>query len=36
LKTNFYKTGRNLKRLGLEDLSLEQIRNVFIDGKISK
>ena len=36
LKTNFYKTGRNLKRLGLEGLSLEQIRNVFIDGKISK
>ena len=36
LKTNFWKTGRNLKRLGLEGLSLEQIRNVFIDGKISK
>jgi opine dehydrogenase len=33
-KIDFRMAGRNLKRLGLDNLSLEQIRNVFIDGKI--
>jgi opine dehydrogenase len=33
-KTDFRKSGRNLKRLGLENLSLEQIRNIFIEGKL--
>ncbi len=31
-KTDFRKSGRNLTRLGLENLSLDQIRNVFING----
>ncbi|MCL6087040.1 MAG: NAD/NADP octopine/nopaline dehydrogenase family protein [Actinobacteria bacterium] len=31
-KTDFRKSGRNLKRLGLENLNIEQIRNVFING----
>ena len=33
-KTDFRKAGRNLKRLGLENLSLEQVRDVFIEGKV--
>lgn len=32
-KKDFRSTGRNLKRLGLEGLTLEQIRNIFIKGK---
>jgi len=32
-KTDFRKCGRNLKRLGLENLSLDQIRDIFIEGK---
>jgi len=32
LKTDFRKAGRNFKRLGLENLSLEEIRNIFIKG----
>jgi opine dehydrogenase len=32
-KTDFRKSGRNFKRLGLENLTLEQIRNIFIDGR---
>lgn len=31
-KIDFRKTGRNLKRLGLENLTLDEIRNVFIEG----
>jgi len=31
-KTDFRKTGRNLTRLRLENLSLDEIRNVFIEG----
>jgi len=32
-KKDFRDGGRNLKKLGLEGLSLDEIRNVFIDGK---
>jgi hypothetical protein len=31
---DFRKAGRNLKRLGLENLSLKQVRDVFIEGKV--
>lgn len=31
-KIDFRKTGRNLSKLGLENLSLEEIRDVFIEG----
>jgi len=32
-KTDFRKSGRNLKRLGLENLNIKQIRDIFIEGK---
>ena len=31
-KIDFRKTGRNLVRLGMDNLTLDEIRNVFIDG----
>ena len=31
-KIDFRKTGRNLVRLGMDKLTLDEIRNVFIDG----
>jgi len=33
LKTDFRKSGRNFKRLGLENLILEEIRDIFIKGR---
>jgi opine dehydrogenase len=35
-KNNFRQSGRNLTRLGLDNLDLEQIRAVFIEGKLKK
>ncbi len=35
-KVDFTKSGRNLRKLGLEDLTLDQIRNVFIEGVPAK
>jgi opine dehydrogenase len=35
-KADFRQSGRNLRRLGLENLSLEQIRNIFIEGKLKE
>ena len=32
-KKDFRKTGRNLQRLGLDNLNLKQIRNILIEGK---
>jgi opine dehydrogenase len=32
-KKDFRKTGRNLHRLGLDNLNLKQIRNILIEGK---
>jgi opine dehydrogenase len=32
-KKDFRATGRNLKKLGLEGLSLKEIRNIFINGR---